>query len=319
MGQSKTNNAPKGLIVDLVTPLTDGGGLDSKGLKTLLSKVLPYSTGVLLAGPTMGEGRQISQGLKTELLGKAAKFIDGKAPIFFWISERDEDSTMGLLAHLESLLISLDYKGPVFWLDSPLYYHSNRGLFDHYIDVVSKTMYPLVIYNDPLLVKSLNVALKRNNIRTNIIRDLGKIDLIKALIHRGPLSRVHNYQKNLSKRTDFRVYDGDEASFLEHPSLSGVLSAGANIAPKIWYTVTMTSLGLSKEKRDQPDYFEKILEMRAVLKDLIAIYRQNPVYVIKKALVDLNILRTLTCISPIESVEESDNNLREFLFRNNIE
>lgn len=319
MEHNKTENAPKGLIVDLITPITDGGDLDTKGLESLLERVLPYSSGVLLAGPNMGEGRHISQDLKTELLEKVARFINGEVPIFFWISEQDLDSTKELLANFESILTALGYKGPLFWLDSPLYYHSNRGLFDHYLNLIKISSHPLALYNDTSLIKSLNISLKRNNIRTNIIRDLGKIDLIKALIHKGPISRVHNYQKNLARRTDFRVYDGDESSFLEYPSLSGLLSAGANIAPKIWHSVTMTSLGLLKEGRDQPDYLNKILETSYMLKELIAIYRQNPVYTIKKTLADLSIIETHACASVVEFDKEKDNYLKEFLSRNNLE
>jgi dihydrodipicolinate synthase/N-acetylneuraminate lyase len=42
---------PKGLIVDLITPLDDTGGIDTEGLDSLLEKVLPYAEAILLAGP----------------------------------------------------------------------------------------------------------------------------------------------------------------------------------------------------------------------------------------------------------------------------
>ncbi|GAG97402.1 unnamed protein product, partial [marine sediment metagenome] len=79
--------SPKGLIVDLITPLNDKAGIDSEGLDSLLKKVLPYADAVLLASPQMGEGRGLGVDLKIDLLEKATTLIQGKAPIFFWISE----------------------------------------------------------------------------------------------------------------------------------------------------------------------------------------------------------------------------------------
>ena len=128
----EVNKAPKGLIIDLITPLDDKGDIDDKGLGTLLNKVLPYTDAVLLASPQMGEGSGLSLKLKTELLKKVAAFIQGRMPIFFWISEDSVEGTKKTLAFLEGALESYNYEGEVFWLDSPLYYHSNRGLYDHY-------------------------------------------------------------------------------------------------------------------------------------------------------------------------------------------
>jgi dihydrodipicolinate synthase/N-acetylneuraminate lyase len=232
------NKAPKGLIVDLITPLDDKGNIDNDGLGSLLKKVLPHADAILLASPQMGEGSGLSLNLKTDLLKKAATFIQGRIPIFFWVSSDSAINTKKTLTLLEDLLKSYSYKGEVFWLDSPLYYHSNRGLYDYYQDLTLNTKYPFVLYNDPGLINLLERPLKRCNIRTSILKNLSEIGKIKALIFRGSLTRVNNYQKAVNRRPDFRVYDGDEDRFLEYPSMSGVLSIGANIAPRIWSNVT---------------------------------------------------------------------------------
>ncbi|UCH00142.1 MAG: dihydrodipicolinate synthase family protein [Deltaproteobacteria bacterium] len=309
---------PKGLIVDLITPLNDKGGIDSQGLDTLLKKILPYADAILLAGPQMGEGRGLGLKLKIDLLEKAATFIQGKVPIFFWISEDSVKGTRDVIAHLEALLESSSYNGAVFWLDSPLFYHSNRGLYNHYQDLTLNTGYPFVLYNDPGLIRLLDRPLKRGNIRTNILKDLGKIDKIKALIFRGSLTRANNYQRALNTRADLRVYDGDEVGFLEHPSLSGVLSIGANIAPGIWSKVTRASLGMLKEDRERPDYLNQIWEMGKLLRDLIQIYSRNPVWIIKKALFDLKIIGSPACTNVTEGFQEKDSVLADFISRHNI-
>lgn len=311
--------SPKGLIVDLITPLNDKAGIDSEGLDSLLKKVLPYADAVLLASPQMGEGRGLGVDLKIDLLEKATTLIQGKAPIFFWISEDSVEGTKKALALLEDLLDSCDYKGMIFWLDTPLFYHSNRGLYDHYQDLASNTRHPFVLYNDPGLIELLERPLKRINIRTNILKDLSKIGEIKALIFRGSLTRANNYQKALNSRPDFKVYDGDETRFLEHPSLSGVLSVGANIAPGIWSKVTRASLGMLKEDMEKPDYLNKIWEMAKLLKDLMQIYNRNPVWIIKRALSDLKIIEFHACTTVTEPLNEKNNLLSGFISKYNID
>ena len=314
----KNNKAPKGMIVDLITPMSDKGVLDNKGLDSLFTRVLPYASGILLSGPNMGEGRALEESVKIELLKNALAFVQERVPLFYWITgERAEDAE-GLLARLEDVLSSSHYEGQVFWIDAPLYYHSNRDLVNHYEGLVSKTRHPFILYNDPDLIKSLNKSLKRNNIRTNIIEDLSKINNIRALIFKGSLARAHNYQKALAGNAGFRVYDGDEGRFLEHPSMNGLLSIGANIAPRLWSMVTRASLGLLQEDERRYYHLNKMWETGDLLKDLITIYNQNPVWIIKNALFDLDIIDSPTCTGAVEPFDKEKSPLTEFLLEHNI-
>jgi dihydrodipicolinate synthase/N-acetylneuraminate lyase len=309
----QTEKPPRGLIVDLITPLNDGGDIDERGLSSLLGKLLPYADAVLLAGPQMGEGSGLSFEVKADLLAKASAIIQGKAPIFFWISEKSTDDTKQLLALLEDRLDACDKKGMVFWLDSPLYYHSNRGLYEYYEELTSDSRHPFILYNDPALIMHLERPLKRRNIRTNILKNVSRIEKITALIFQGLLTRANNYQRAVSARPDFRVYDGDETRFLEHPSVSGVLSIGANIAPGIWHTITKASLGRQEEDRMKGDYLNQLFEMGKLLQDLIKIYQKNPVGMLKRVLFDLNIIGSSACTPATEPVKDEIKPLAEFL------
>jgi dihydrodipicolinate synthase/N-acetylneuraminate lyase len=310
---------PKGLIVDLITPLDDTGGIDRAGLGALLAKVLPHADGILLAGPQMGEGRGLDLQLKMGLLEKASAFVQGKIPLFFWISEDSVKGTRVLLDHLQDLLKSIDYTGMIFWLDSPLFYHSNRGLHKHYEDLTAVTGHPFVLYNDAGLIRVLEKQLKRGNIRTNILKDLSRIEKITALIFRGSLTRVNNYQRALNWRQDFKIYDGDESRFLEYPSLSGIISMGANLAPGIWSTVTRASLGMLEQGEKKPGYANQIWEMGQFLKDLMARYRRSPVGTIKKALFDLGIIKSPACTAVTEPFQEEESPLAEFIAQHPVE
>lgn len=315
----EANKLPRGLIVDLITPLTDTGAIDIEGLNALLARVLPQADGILLAGPQMGEGRGLDLQFKMELLEKASAFVQGKVPLFFWISEDSIEATKELLDHLKGILESTGYSGMVFWLDSPLVYHSNRGLYRYYQDLTAMTGRPFVLYNDAGLIKLLEKQLKRGNIRTNILKDLSRIEKIMALVFRGSLTRVNNYQKALNKRPDFKIYDGDEARFLEHPSMSGIVSMGANLAPRIWSTVTRASLGVLEEGERKPGYVSQIWEMGQFLKDLMDMYRRNPVWTVKKALSDLKIIKSPACTAVTEPFQEKESLLAEFIAKHHIE
>ncbi len=313
----KNIEAPKGLIVDLITPLSDTGDLDSKGLDSILNRLLPHCSAVLLSGPNMGEGRALKEDIRRELFESALTSVQGKIPLFFWITEKTPEDVEALLASLEDTINSFHYEGQVFWVDSPLYYHSNRDLADYYRSLVSKTRHPFILHNDPDLIKSLNKSIKRNNIRTNIIRDLCGINNIKALLFTGSLARVHNYQKSLSNVAGFRIYDGNEIRFLEHPSMNGVLSMGANIVPGLWAGIVRSSLG-SLQDDDGMDYtVNQILESGALLRDLIKIYNKSPLWMIKNALFDLKLISSPACAHAVERIDEQQT-LISFLLEHNI-
>ena len=305
---------PKGLIVDLITPLDETGGIDKRGLHRLLKRILPHAHGVLAGSPRIGEGRSLGLDQKVELLESVIALIGGEVPILFWISGESPEGTKKILSILEDRLSSCDYKGNVFWLDSPLYYHSNRGLCKHYAELTSLAKNPFVLYNDPSLIELLDRPLKRSNIRTSIVKELGGMEAIKALVFRGSLARANNYQRSVSRRPVFRVYDGDETGFLVHPSMSGVVSMGANVAPGIWGTITRASLGI-REDEDPGTLFE----LGSLLKDLLRIYRKNPVWIMKKALFDLNVIESPVCTPMTEPLQDNATPLVEFLSHHHLD
>jgi dihydrodipicolinate synthase/N-acetylneuraminate lyase len=304
--------APKGLIVDLITPLYDKGGIDKRSLHRLLKGVLPHVDGVLLGSPRVGEGRALGLDLKVNLLEYAMALIGGERPILFWISGESSEGTKKTLSALEDLLSTCEYRGSVFWLDSPLYYHSNRGLYKHYEELISLARNSFVLHNDPGLIELLDRPLKRPNIRTSIVKELGVIEGITGLVFCGTLARVNNYQKSLRRRSDFRVYDGDETRFLEHPSMSGIVSMGANVAPGIWGTITRSSLGIREEDPG------KLFELGTLLKDLLRIYRENPVWIMKKALFDLKVIDSPACTPSTEPFQGNATPLVEFLLHHHL-
>lgn len=307
--------APHGLIADLITPLRSDGSIDGRGLGRHLDRLAPSSQAILLASPHAGEGKNLTRDQRLELLEKALVVIRGRIPVLIWISHYTEDKTRDTIVALKNALKRRRYAGPVFWVDSPLYYHSNRGLPAYYRSICSEFNAPFILLNDPELIKGLDKPLKRNNIRTAVLKELTKLENIVGLIFFGSIDRAHNYHRACRRHDHFRVYDGDETRFLEHPSMSGVVSVGANLAPQTWQKITQSSLQLTGDKRSYPDYLRQVWELGVYLRNLKDLYQQMPVAVIKEILSDMGVIESSTCTFPTENWEEPERRIKELMAR----
>ena len=295
---------PRGLIVDLITPLRNDGSIDGRGLGRLLDQLSPLAHALFLASPNTGEGKNLSFAQRLELLEKAMVVIRGRIPILFWITRDTKKKTTEILLALKKVVERRRYEGNVFWVDTPLYYHSNRGLPALYQNLSSMVNEPFILHNDPKLIKSLTKPIKRSNIRTGILKELIHLKGIVGLIFLGSLDRAHNYQRACRSQARFRVYDGDEINFLDHPSMSGVVSLGANLAPGAWRKTTESSLRITADRDDYPTYLYDVWELGQYLRDLKGIYQRAPVAIIKEVLADKGIIETPTCTFPPKDVEE---------------
>ncbi|MBW1996677.1 MAG: dihydrodipicolinate synthase family protein [Deltaproteobacteria bacterium] len=286
-------DAPRGLIVDLVTPLEKTGDIDTGSLHRLLNRVIPYCQAVLLASPQAGEGSFLNPAQIKKLLEASLSIIGGKIKVFFWMSRKSEDETRENLLELARTVGKRGTRANVFWVDTPLSYRSNRGLPAYYRELTSKARALFILSNDPEFVqksKGEKQPLKRSNIRTGILKELASIQEIKGMIFRGPLGRAHNYQKAVRTRPEFRIYDGDEAHFLNYPSLSGVISPGASLAPKPWQRITASSMSLEDPDYRYPDQVRQILDAGAFVSELRGFYQHHPAPVLKEALCRLGVI-----------------------------
>jgi dihydrodipicolinate synthase/N-acetylneuraminate lyase len=270
-----TNPLPRGLIVELITPLLKNGDIDVKGLERHINDMMPHVHGIYAGGPVMGEGANLSPEQREELFHRTLLAVQSRLPVLTWISAPTVEGTEAMLLSLRKRIATLGYTGPVFWVDTPLYYHSNRGLEAAYERMSSMVDEPFVLVNDPEFVKTKAQSFKRLNIRTSILKNLASREKIKGLIFSGSLERAYNYRKAVRSNPDFMIYDGDESQFLEHPNLNGILSRGANLAPAPWKIVTSSSLNLGGNAEDYPDRMRQVMEAGRHLNDLKDIYNRH--------------------------------------------
>ncbi len=272
---------PKGLITALITPLTKSREVDKESLRTLLDSVIPYSDGILLGASITGEWFLLENDRRLELIALTLEIVAGRTVLFIGITGEDLEDTRENIKKIEKEIDRLDYRGKIFLFDSPLWYHSNRGLRDNYLELEKLTDLPFILYNNPLLIKEKRSGMMRGNIRTAILKELSLNDKIVGLEHTGSLSRGLNYLRAVRKRRDFRIYDGSEASFLKCPGMSGVISAGANVFPQQWKDAVNFSLNPYDARKKDPDYCRVVWNMGEMLMKFREIYVENPAAVIK--------------------------------------
>ncbi len=303
-----TLKPPRGLIIDLITPLESGGKIDHLGLEALINWVISYADGLMLGGPIGGEGLKIHERTRLSLVEYVLSALEGELPIFIWISFRDTEKTFSFSIAVKDIIQKTGYKGSVFFVDTPLYHHSNRGLFMYFNELCKKINFPFIIHNDPEIIASLNIPFKRKNIRTTILKELVTIDGIQGMVYCGPLERVRNYQKAIKKKSGFRIYDGEESKFLQHPSLSGVFSIGANILPRPWSRITHSSIEPGSENQHYPDQLKQIWEYGSLIQEAIRIYEKAPVYLIKQLLWKRGIIKGAFCFE--QHINDKDDRLK---------
>lgn len=278
------STVPRGLIVDLITPLESNGAINRRGVQQLVDRVAPHVQAILLCGPGAGDGMSLGQTQRTEMLEAVLDSGNDHLPLMVWITGKSTEETHVLVKELEDLLQAKRHDGPVSWVDMPLLYHSNRGLPQHYRDLAESVQRPILLVNDPERVKQGGRPLKRANIRTGILKEIAHVQEVQGVFFLGPMERARNYRKATRFRNDFRLYDGDEASFLAHPSRHGVLSAGANLAPAAWKKVTAASLEPAGDEAGYPDRLRQIWEQGRYLEALRQAYADHPSDRIRAAL-----------------------------------
>lgn len=312
----ETVTAPRGLIAELITPLKNNGTIDPKGCKTLLDRIIPHIQGLFLAGPRYGEGMKLDGSLRFELLQCAFHIIGRRdIPLFVWISGESAAETFENVRFLEKKIDPIDAANRLFWVDTPLIYHSNRGLPDFYRELCGTLNHPLILNNDPFCINAAR-PFKRHNIRTAILKELAQQGDIAGLIFSGTLERAHHYQRACRNRPDFRIYDGEERRFLEHPSMSGVVSVGANLAPEAWQKITRSSLQLHAHRENYPDRLHQIWQLGDFLSRLANLYENAPAQIIKEILMDMGVIQSAFSYDAFEmepkDVQELKDTMRNF-------
>ena len=276
----------KGLIIPLITPFDEKGSIDWVSLRRLIERALPFGDGLFFGEGMVGEGLFLPNHLRLELLQGAMDIVSGKKPLLLCPTANTVEETLSNVEAVGSKYSAPSTQEPFYWVDIPLWYHSNRKLSQVYQEWAKCSPFPILLDNHPHLITRLNRTLKRSNIRTAVLKGLAINEQIVGLIQAGDLKRTMHYQRAVRSQREFRFYDGDEKSFLNQPSSSGVVSAGANLLPAEWKEVVAASLSLA----ETPAPNLLLLQQSQKLRELSQALRMNPAGSLKFALHRLGLI-----------------------------
>ncbi len=227
---------PEGLLIELATPLTPTGALDGPSLARLLARVVPAAAALVAGSPGVGEALELPRSLRLELFNALGENLPPNLPLFFSITGATPEDTQTLAAQLEEELKRQPTLRPVYWVDLPLWWHSNRGLPQTYLNLSRGLSRPLVLMNHPHLIRGKTRPLKHVNLRTAVFKKLTGLPGVAALIYQGEIRRFLHYYAAVAARPEFMLYEADEHRFLtpargpgsgfgRSPALSGRLAS----------------------------------------------------------------------------------------------
>jgi dihydrodipicolinate synthase/N-acetylneuraminate lyase len=280
---------PRGLVVELITPLSADGRLDGEGFTGLVQRLSGSADAILVAGPGAGEGLELSGPLRQELFAVALRATADRVPVFLGITGASWEETLESAQAAQELCHRLAPAAPVFLADLPLWYHSNRGLPQACQDLLAGLDLPLVVMNLPGLIARRGPVFKRRNIRTQVFKKLLPTPGLAGLIYQGEMRRFLNYHHAAATRPGFAFYDADEASFLTRPGAWGVVSPGAQLVPSSWQQVTRLCLGVEEADPDQERRFQ-LWELSRRLVDMAKIYAPNQAALLKAVLASQGVI-----------------------------
>lgn len=233
---------PEGLLIELATPLTPTGTLDQESLARLLARVGPVAAAVVAGCPGVGEALELPPSVRLELFDCLQARLPAGLPLLFGITGSTTAETQSLALQLEERVKQPPAAREVYWVDLPLWWHSNRGLPAAYLQLSGMLQQPLVLMNHPDLIRRLAKPLKHVNLRTAVLKKLSAVPGLVGLIYQGDMKRFLHYCAALATRPVFILYEADEERFLTRPGARGVVSAGAQLFPDLWRQVARACL-----------------------------------------------------------------------------
>ncbi|MUH34661.1 dihydrodipicolinate synthase family protein [Zobellia amurskyensis] len=213
----------KGIIPPMVTPLTENGDLDDKGLRKLVEHLISGGVhGIFLLG-TNGESPSLTYELRKELISKACEYIAGRVPVLVGITDTSFQGSLAIAHHskkagADAVVIAPPYYFPI----------SQNEMVDYLESLVPKLPLPFMMYNMPSCTKlhlSIETLRRAKELGALGVKDSsGNIDYLYSLI------------EAFKNSPEFAIIVGTESYLPEtiQKGGHGAVAGGANFFPRLF-------------------------------------------------------------------------------------
>lgn len=217
----------KGIIVPLITPMTETGEIDKQGIVWLINFLIDKGINGLLIGGTTGEGPLLSLQERFFLAETVVKAVNHRIPVIIHAGAISTLQTIQLAQHADK--IGADGIAII----PPYFYRlQEEAIVTHYQTVIeSVPNLPVFLYNNPFVLAnelSYSIVKRLSDDFLNVvgIKDSsGNLDFLAAC--------------NLLRNGEFITFMGNDKFIL--PALSmginGCVSGNANVVPELFVNI----------------------------------------------------------------------------------
>lgn len=207
----------------MITPLTENGELDDKGLKKLIEHLIAGGVhGIFLLG-TNGESPSLTYELRKELISKACEYIAGRVPVLVGITDTSFEGSIAIANHAKAAGADVVVIAP------PYYFPISQDEMVEYLEsLVPELPLPFMMYNMPSCTKlhlSIETIKRAKELGALGIKDSsGDIDYLYSLI------------AAFKGSPEFAIIVGTEAYLpetIQHGG-HGAVAGGANFFPALF-------------------------------------------------------------------------------------
>ncbi len=213
----------KGIIPPMITPLTENGKLDDKGLRKLIEHLISGGVhGIFLLG-TNGEAPSLTYDLRKELISKACEYIAGRVPVLVGITDTSFEGSIAIANHSKAAGADAAVIAPPYYF--PI---SQNEMVEYLENLVPKLPLPFMMYNMPSCTK-LHLSIET----LKIAKELGALGVKDSS---GNIDYLYSLIAAFKNSPEFAIIVGTE-SFLpetiQHGG-HGAVAGGANFFPALF-------------------------------------------------------------------------------------
>ncbi|MBV9139640.1 MAG: dihydrodipicolinate synthase family protein [Pseudonocardiales bacterium] len=210
------NQAWTGVIVALVTPLTDAGEICAPDIARLIASVRPHVTALVPALST-GEGWALSDRQWSQLIASTVRYAGG-LPVLAGIecpqtTEVIARARLAAVLGARAVVVTTPY-GPQV---------SQQDMYRHYTAVTQATPLPVVVYHES--------AVSGNNLELDTLLRVCRLAGVVAVKDSGGSPAFT--RRLIAARPGVPIFQGIEALLLEVGDVDGYVVALANIEPAL--------------------------------------------------------------------------------------
>ena len=220
----KSNHKIRGVVVPLVTPLREGGALDSSSLERIVEHVIRADVDGLFVLGSTGEAPSLSVELRCSILRAVAQAAASRLPLVVNVSDTALDHTLRIAeqaAHNGAFALALSPPS-YFALDQK----QVRAYVAHFCE---KSPLPVFLYNVPQFAHTA--------FEPETVCELAQLPNVIGLKNSdGRLDYLRRVQLGLARREEFSLLVGNEEILLPALKLGadGGVCGGANMFPRIF-------------------------------------------------------------------------------------